>query len=756
LQTNFIGVKKAHSGVYKLSIIGLFLIYFSNNQLIAQVSIATARTQPLGSTVTVRGVVTNGSELGIIRYLQDATAGIGLYDNANTAGLQRGDSVEVTGVLFDFNGLLEISPITSINLISSGNNLPNTQTTTIPSLGESLEGELVKINNVSFVNAGATFSGNQSYGFTSGVQQATIYVRTGSPLIGQLIPFGAVNLTGVCSQFNSIYQVLARDTADFELQPGINIVSSIGINNITQTSVDLTWLTNIEGTTEVAYGLTPSLELGLLSAPTPVINHTFTLNNLQAGQVYYFQAFSFGNGTLATGPVMVFGTESNSSGSITAYFNHPVDTTDAPQFAANFLNQAIDDTLIAYIDRATESIDFTMYDFIGDSISNVAEALNAAHNRGVRVRMITDGSYEAENEGLVDLIPAIQRITSPTSDAYTIMHNKFVVIDADATDPLMPMVWTGSTNLSGRQVNRDPNNVIIIQDQTLARTYKLEFEEMWGSSGDEPDTNVSKFGSFKTDNTPHQFRIGGKQVECYFSPSDNTNQKLIEFINSADDSLHFAAMLITRFDLYNAINARIDSGVVVKGIINSDTSTTVYDDLSLAMGNNLVINPITSEIMHHKFAISDVGSNSDAAVWTGSHNWSTNANTRNDENTVVVHDAELAEVYYRAYLAMFTEPAVEDTSDTTSTSINRFEQTQHQLNSTLLQSGSDLRIIPAYSGKFQCMLMDAAGRILAVSNVHATEGNPFAPFQQTMASGYYRVILSDTRRVEVHPFVVQR
>jgi hypothetical protein len=52
--------------------------------------------------------------------------------------------------------------------------------------------------------------------------------------------------------------------------------------------------------------------------------------------------------------------------------------------------------------------------------------------------------------------------------------------------------------------------------------------------------------------------------------------------------------------------------------------------------------------------------------------------------------------------------------------------------------------------------MDAVGRILEVSNVNVTEGNPFAPFQQTMASGYYRVILSDTRRVEVHPFVVQK
>ena len=35
-------------------------------------SIETARNQSPGSTVTVRGIVTNGAELGKIRYMQDA------------------------------------------------------------------------------------------------------------------------------------------------------------------------------------------------------------------------------------------------------------------------------------------------------------------------------------------------------------------------------------------------------------------------------------------------------------------------------------------------------------------------------------------------------------------------------------------------------------------------------------------------------------------------------------------------------------
>ena len=43
--------------------------------------ITTARSQGIGATVTITGIVTNGDELGIpLRYIEDATAGLALYD----------------------------------------------------------------------------------------------------------------------------------------------------------------------------------------------------------------------------------------------------------------------------------------------------------------------------------------------------------------------------------------------------------------------------------------------------------------------------------------------------------------------------------------------------------------------------------------------------------------------------------------------------------------------------------------------------
>ena len=89
----------------------IIILVISSLETAFSQDIAIARTQPLLSTVTVTGIVTNGSELGEIRYIQDGTAGIALYDttaNSYLSNVLRGDSITITGGLDVFNGLLEI------------------------------------------------------------------------------------------------------------------------------------------------------------------------------------------------------------------------------------------------------------------------------------------------------------------------------------------------------------------------------------------------------------------------------------------------------------------------------------------------------------------------------------------------------------------------------------------------------------------------------------------------------------------------
>ena len=126
--------------------------------LFAQADIAAARLLGAGATVTVSGIVTNGPELGVIRYFQDNTAGLAAYDT-QLAALDRGDSITITGVLFDYNGLLEIQPVSAFVVHSSGNAIPQPQLIVPTQMGETNEGELVRINNVTFQNAGQAFTG---------------------------------------------------------------------------------------------------------------------------------------------------------------------------------------------------------------------------------------------------------------------------------------------------------------------------------------------------------------------------------------------------------------------------------------------------------------------------------------------------------------------------------------------------------------------------------------------------------------------
>jgi hypothetical protein len=211
------------------------------------------------------------------------------------------------------------------------------------------------------------------------------------------------------------------------------------------------------------------------------------------------------------------------------------------------IDNAVDDTVISYINRAMETIDIAIYNFGVDGISNIAGALNNAYSRGIQIRVIANGS--SANQGIENLNAGIKKLGSPSGADDGIMHNKFMIIDAYSNDPNKPILWSGSCNWTSSNVNNDANNILFIQDQSLAIAYTLEFNEMWGSTLPDPNQTNAKFGAAKTDNTPHDFIIGGIPISCYFSPSDGVNGKIIETIQTANTDIEVNTMLITRSEI---------------------------------------------------------------------------------------------------------------------------------------------------------------------------------------------------------------
>jgi phosphatidylserine/phosphatidylglycerophosphate/cardiolipin synthase-like enzyme len=628
----------------------------------AQSTILQARQMGEGAVVTVTGIVTNGSELGIIRYFQDNTAGIAAYGSAMGV-VNRGDSISVTGTLKNYNQLLEIDPITNVTVLSTGNPVPTPILLTPVQLGETYEGQLVKVNDVMFNDAGQTFTGNKLYTFTANGETGYAYIKNGQDIVGAIIPSAPIELTAICSQFhysnpNDGYQILPRDLNDIFIPSSIYLVDALTNTNFTKTSLDFTWTTNIEGTTEMFYGPTEESVTSNIISSTNGTTHTINLTGLNAGEIKWVQAFSVNGADTAFSAVQSYATISNSSGNMIAYFNTPVDVSYSNGVDAIYLPQTIDDTLINYINRAKHTIDFTIYNFNNSGISNISDALIAASDRGVRVRVIGCGT--TANLGIDELLgTSVHVLIGPNSSERTgIMHNKFVIFDAESDDPNEPIVWTGSTNFTDDQINLDANNVIIVQDQSLARAYQIEFEEMWGSHGDEPNASNALFGSEKRNNTPHEFMIDGKHVECYFSPSDGVNSKIVEVINTADSDLSIATMLITRTEMANAIADRKFAGVAANVITNSEggNSSTVNSILSEALTTHFTFDGVSSGLLHNKYMIVDqYAPVSDPMVFTGSHNWSAAADNDNDENTLIIHDATLANIYYQQFVYRFVE-----------------------------------------------------------------------------------------------------
>lgn len=382
----------------------------------------------------------------------------------------------------------------------------------------------------------------------------------------------------------------------------------------------------------------------------------FNLKNILPAQILKLQYTT--TGANAKTSTQYLASQSLSTGVINVYFNHPLNTTYAQTQNAINLSNTLDDKLIEYINACTATLDIAIYNSYSPSgTTGIAGAINAAYSRGVQVRIIYDGSTSSVMIPLIN--PAIPTLASPQSSAYAIMHNKFVIFDANTTNPNLPWVWTGSTNWTELQIDGpDQNNAIAIQDQSLALAYKLEFEEMWGSSTQTPNLVSSKFGPYKTDNTPHNFIIGGKSVESYFSPSDDTNTHIIAAINSANSDIDIATMLITRTDITTALLNKFNSGLTNINLVTDTQNPSGNQFLTIQAGlsPNHAVKSSFSGIMHHKYMVVDnFDTSSDPLVLLGSHNWSSAAQTKNDENTLIVHDANIANQYYQSFAYLYLQ-----------------------------------------------------------------------------------------------------
>lgn len=611
---------------------------------LAQMDIASARQQSLGSTVTIRGIVTNGAELGNIRYIQDATAGLPAFPGSGSipgfaATVNRGDSISVTGILVDFNGLLEISPIIDFTIHTSGNPLPVPIDLDLQHSIEEYEGLVGRCTSVTFKESGF-FTANNLYTIIDpGGHEAVVYIRNGSPIVGTLIPSGAIDLLAIVSDFNGS-QLLPRDAEDFIPVGELFFTQLLRQRDLSTSTVTFDWKTNIpaEALITTTY---PDLTIRMDTIFANKAQHTFTLDDLQAGTFYQVSVNAIRPGINIAGNRIWMSTASGFDNPVEVYFTQSAD----PAYSMGPLpvttsGDAIMDALLTWIAAAESTIDVCIYNI--NEVPIVA-ALEQAWQKGVRVRLI---AADATSNTALDPLPSFPVIFGNTSG---LMHNKFVIIDAGIPDH--SCLWTGSMNFTTPQIYNHYNNMVMLRDPAIAKAYTWEFNEMWGAQDEFPDEMLSRFGSMKKDDTPHLFRMGSTLVEVYFSPSDRTNFYIDEKIKQAENNVSFALLTFTKDDLGESLIAKHKMGINVRGII--DNVNDNGSEYALLLQNGIAVKDHSpSTILHHKYAIMD-----DAMIVTGSHNWSNAANSVNDENTIIIHDASVANVFRQEFEARWNELA---------------------------------------------------------------------------------------------------
>jgi PLD-like domain/Secretion system C-terminal sorting domain len=272
----------------------------------------------------------------------------------------------------------------------------------------------------------------------------------------------------------------------------------------------------------------------------------------------------------------------------------------------------------------------------------------------------------------------------------------------------------------------------------------------------QPFAGWSKSGASKSDNTPHFFKIGGKNVEMYFSPSDATESKIINAINTANASLEFALLTFTSNGLGTAVNNAKGRGVECRGIIDNINDQNSQFTFLNATSNQptspfMVYDATMPGLFHHKYAVIDAANlSSDPTVVTGSHNWSSSANSKNDENTLIIHDANITNQFLQSFNfswgILTSTVAVESINNMTATLIPNPANSATTLR---LENGTK-------SGNIQVALYNTVGQMVSTQtiNYNANDTQTLSLDLSALAKGTYFVILSADSKIMARKLLV--
>ena len=215
-----------------------------------------------------------------------------------------------------------------------------------------------------------------------------------------------------------------------------------------------------------------------------------------------------------------------------------------------------------------------------------------------------------------------------------IMHDKYVVVDGQR-------VWTGTWNFTDNDTYRYNNAGLWIESPELAANYTAAFETLFTDR---------QFGNKKkTRPTTANLAVAGIPVENYFTPKDNATAAIVNRLKQARQSIHFMAFSFTGDTMGQAMLDRAAAGVEVRGVFETTGSKTQFSEYGRLKDAGLdVLQDGNPYLMHHKVIVID-----GRTVVVGSFNFSKGAQTSNDENLLIIDDANLARLFEEEFQRVY-------------------------------------------------------------------------------------------------------
>lgn len=179
------------------------------------ITILDARTKSDGTTVTIKGTVTNMIDTNA--FIEDGTAGIYLFTKGRSySALSVGNEIIIEGVITEYNGFLELTDFddNDIEIMPQTSNVIPEEIN-LSQIGESLEGQYVSVSDavITFVDYTANQNGYSIFikkdGQTGEIRidkYLDSYPNPASLNVGDTI-----NVVGNISQHYDAYQIMISD-----------------------------------------------------------------------------------------------------------------------------------------------------------------------------------------------------------------------------------------------------------------------------------------------------------------------------------------------------------------------------------------------------------------------------------------------------------------------------------------------------------------------------------------------------------------